>query len=134
MLAGAEAEAGVESDDGLAGLGFDFGPAWFDDEVGTDGDELEIFFPGFGPVFTADGSDLDFGGSGVEAELLEVGKSGLNFSGVGAEFRGCGADVGGNGGKVSFGVRIDARRDGENAFEERGDRFFALVRSGDGNL
>ena len=134
VLAGAETEPGIEDYDGLSRSGFDFGPAGFDDECGTDTDWLEIFLPGFSPIFAADGSDLNFGLPSVEAELLQVGESGLDLRCVGSELRGCGANVGGNGGSICFRVGIDARGDCEDALEQRENRIFTFITGRDRDL
>ena len=70
MLPGAEAQTGIEYDDGLAGSAPPFAPAWLDHEGRTNGDHLEIFFPGFRPVLAAHAGKPRSTGAGIETDLL----------------------------------------------------------------
>ena len=74
MAAGAEGAAGVEEDDGFAGLGLVILPGGCDDESGSDAHDLEVGLPCVGPGGAGEGAEADGAGADAQALFLEGGE------------------------------------------------------------
>ena len=79
MLAGAEAESGIQHDDRLIFARQFFAPARFDEQSIADLDGFEMPLPRFRPIFAPDFRQYDFAGADFQPAMFDSFQAGKNF-------------------------------------------------------
>ena len=79
MLAGAEAESGVQHDDRLIFARNFFAPARFDEQGIGDFNGLEMPFPRFRPIFAPDFCQRDLAGANFQSAAFDLTQPGKDF-------------------------------------------------------